>query len=120
MFFIAHGFAGVTIGDVHVATISTGSFFGELSLLAPGNKRAATVRSGTLCELLILEADDFQVITKTFPCLKWNIECEVHRRMGSLPDLSKPTEDTKKHHEQHDHEEEVCIPSVYKLFNSRI
>ena len=52
MYFLSHGFAGVTIENRHIAILSKGSFFGEMCLLIPGNQRAATVSSATLCELL--------------------------------------------------------------------
>ena len=84
MYFIAHGYATVSIKGEQLATLGRGAFFGELTLLTT-NRRAATVKTASLCEVLILESADFQVITQRFPTLKWHIEAVVHKRMGSLP-----------------------------------
>jgi voltage-gated potassium channel len=57
MYFIADGEVAVTI-DGQARRLGTGDFFGEMALLESGRRTATVLARGT-CELLVLDADDF-------------------------------------------------------------
>jgi hypothetical protein len=68
MFFIARGKVEVVSedGNVVYATLSDGSFFGEVALLFSG-KRTASVRAASYCDMFILSKDELRDVLKEFP-----------------------------------------------------
>ena len=50
-----------------VFTLRQGDYFGELSMLLPNQKRTATVRAASNCDLLMLSRADFLSIMREFP-----------------------------------------------------
>jgi CRP-like cAMP-binding protein len=44
-----------------IRTLATGTFFGEISLLT-GQRRNATVRAITTCDLFVLDREEFQLL----------------------------------------------------------
>ena len=86
MYFIVHGYGAVSIQGSHINIIEGGSFFGEMALVRSNglseNKRAATVRTLTLTALLVLKANDFEIVTQRFPALKWHIQRVIAERRG--------------------------------------
>ena len=66
-FFINSGNVQVLSKDKQVlATMSDGSFFGEMALLDK-RKRSASIQCLTYCELLALSSKDFETILKKHP-----------------------------------------------------
>jgi small-conductance mechanosensitive channel/CRP-like cAMP-binding protein len=63
MFVLRRGEAAVTLANVdgEVARLTTGAFFGEMSLLT-GDRRSATVTAVTDCELLEIGVDAFRKV----------------------------------------------------------
>jgi hypothetical protein len=51
-----------------IRTLANGTFFGEISLLT-GQRRNATVRAITTCDLFVLDRDDFQLLLEQVPYL---------------------------------------------------
>jgi voltage-gated potassium channel len=64
MYFISHGQVEVLSGDLKTvyATLSDGSFFGEMSLLSHGSTRSANIRALDFCDLYVLDKDTFDKV----------------------------------------------------------
>jgi CRP-like cAMP-binding protein len=58
-------------------TLDAGSYFGELALLKPHNRRAASVVATTNCDVRFLKKKDFDKICDDFPQLKTFLEVEA-------------------------------------------
>ena len=54
-------------GQVWVADLHRGAFFGETALIFENHKRSATVRACTNCDLFMLSRDDFKMVLQEFP-----------------------------------------------------
>eukprot|EP01062_Namystynia_karyoxenos_P005194 TRINITY_DN11830_c0_g2_i1.p1 TRINITY_DN11830_c0_g2~~TRINITY_DN11830_c0_g2_i1.p1 ORF type:complete len:1304 (+),score=331.94 TRINITY_DN11830_c0_g2_i1:102-3914(+) len=101
MYFIIHGFAEVVIpmdkhdldaGEIIVATVKRGDFFGEVALLMPGAPRTATIRALTYCDLFRLGVDDFVALFDRFAELSHKMEAEARNRglLGTSSQGSRP------------------------------
>jgi CRP-like cAMP-binding protein len=60
-----HGISGP---DTEVVRLGPGAFFGEMSLLA-GDRRAATVRTATDCQLLVIDKPAMAAVFEAAPYL---------------------------------------------------
>ncbi|MFC1712927.1 ion transporter [Candidatus Poribacteria bacterium] len=79
IYFISRGEVEITSGEgqeVH-DTFEAGDYFGDLSLLL-GEKRTASVRTLTYCDIFILTKDDFDRIRNEYPEFR-----EVIKKMSS-------------------------------------
>ena len=85
MFSVARGEATVTIepSQEEIARVSTGGFFGEMSLLT-GAPRAATVRTRVDSELLEITADTFRQFVLANPAVVEQISGAVAARAAEL------------------------------------
>ena len=88
MYFITQGTCDILSGNVPVHEISTGSFFGEISLLA-SCPRTATIRSKSFCNLLVLSQDDFYAVMSVFPETMELIEIRAKDRIRDMMLLEK-------------------------------
>lgn len=88
MFFIVSGKVAV---HAHIGTIylKDGSFFGEIALLEQ-IPRTATVRAATRCQLLVLDARDFQKFTKAYPSVLKVVQETARNRMAELTPSPDP------------------------------
>ncbi|EKX38406.1 hypothetical protein GUITHDRAFT_165245 [Guillardia theta CCMP2712] len=68
MYIINNGKAEVIVDDKRVAELATGTFFGEVALMG-NQKRTATVKAMTKCELLQLDQDDVWTVFNMFPSM---------------------------------------------------
>ncbi|VDK75645.1 unnamed protein product [Dibothriocephalus latus] len=88
MFFVTQGKLEVLAADeVNViATLSAGSYFGEISILNfgnIGNRRTASVRSIGYADLFCLSKEDLWDVLREFPAAKEKLEQEdAERRVG--------------------------------------
>lgn len=80
MYFIVSGVVQVQRGGETIE-ISSGEFCGEMALLF-GRRRKARVRAKTYCELLALDAKDFQIFLENHPDVKKVIEEKAQERLG--------------------------------------
>jgi hypothetical protein len=64
---------------IALGTIHPGEFIGEASLLAGGPAAAAVVAAAD-CELLVLAAEDFLDVVRSFPALRTELEAVAARR----------------------------------------
>jgi CPA2 family monovalent cation:H+ antiporter-2 len=86
MFLIVDGTASVEWRGGTV-DLEAGTFFGELTLLAPGGRRNARVRAGTDMRCLAIPRDDALALIESEPTVALAMLREVARRFASaLPD----------------------------------
>lgn len=79
MYFLGHGVVEVINKGQHIATINSGSFFGETALLNTV-KRTASVRTMSNCILYKLKKDDFLDILEQHEDLNTKIESIIQSR----------------------------------------
>jgi CRP/FNR family transcriptional regulator, cyclic AMP receptor protein len=86
MFVIVDGTANVEWRGGSV-DLGPGTFFGELSLLAPGGTRIARVRAATEMRCLAIPRDDAIALVESEPTVALTMLREIARRFASaLPD----------------------------------
>ncbi len=89
MFFINDGEVVVIDAEGNMlATLTDGSFFGEMSLLL-SQVRMATIRALDFCELYRLDRDDFADVLKRHPEFAARLEDVVARRLAESLDKSR-------------------------------
>jgi CPA1 family monovalent cation:H+ antiporter len=81
--FIASGAVEVDMGRDRVR-LGRGDFFGELALLT-GGPRNADVTAIAFCELLVLQARDFQRFLDTNPQIRARVKAVAAERLGVAP-----------------------------------
>lgn len=86
MFFLSTGAVDVIVNGQQVAKLEAGSTFGETSLLV-GEKRNASIRTATPCEVFRLSKSDFDSLRNRFP--EFNHEMERLSRERGI-DLKTP------------------------------
>ena len=64
LFVLVHGSVRATKGgnDADVATIGSGSYFGEMSMASPDHKRAATIRALEDSEVLVISGEEINAL----------------------------------------------------------
>lgn len=76
MYIMLRGLVHVLVGKTakeHVATLKEGDVFGERALITR-ERRNASVRAATHCDLLVLSKEDFdEVRTTTIACSKYDL-----------------------------------------------
>ena len=83
MYFIAHGKVAImNDDDVILNTLEAGSYFGEIGLLTE-DKRIATVRALTCCDLCTLKKQDFLDLMNDHPEVRNKIQLMAIRRLSS-------------------------------------
>ena len=92
MYFIQTGVVDVLTDDEEVATsLSSGSHFGEICLLTE-DRRVATIKSVTTCDLFSLSKKNFQAILEDYPEMRCALEAIALRRLskiGKKPPMSE-------------------------------
>jgi len=66
MYFISSGEIEVLVNDIKVATLGAGAFFGETALIK-GEKRNASIRSNTYCDVYRLSKQGFDNLRAIYP-----------------------------------------------------
>lgn len=95
MYFIRSGTVDVLINDETVATsLSDGSHFGEICLLTD-DRRVATIRAATTCDLFSLSKKHFQAILEEYPEMRCAMEAIALRRLSKIG-KKPPLEEIKK------------------------
>ena len=97
MFFISAGEVEVRIKPEPV-TLTSGEFFGELSMLT-GRRRSADVVAQGLCHLLILDAREFRKLAKVLPELREQIGQVAERRLEAKEPEKAPEQASEKNQE---------------------
>ena len=84
MYFVQNGVVAVLSKDKQVETrLSDGSHFGEIGLLTH-DRRVASIRAETICDLFSLSKKHFQSILKEYPSMKCALETIAMRRLSKL------------------------------------
>jgi CRP-like cAMP-binding protein len=127
MFFLVRGLISIEkmvfdektneYGNVEIAKLKAGSYFGELSLLRKGGRskqrRAASCISLTNADTRILRKDIFHEVCEDFPELRTYLQAEADRKYAKF---SKPSEEKKEEKK----EEVQKSPERIKKLNSII
>lgn len=93
MYFIQMGVVDVLTNDGEVAaSLSDGSHFGEICLLTD-DRRVATIRAATTCNLFSLSKKNFEAILVEYPEMRCTLESIAFRRLSQL---GKPASDEMK------------------------
>lgn len=90
MFFISRGSVSVVSEDESIAyaTLSSGQFFGEISLLL-SVPRTATIKADGFCDLYRLEKDQFDLAISRYPAFKESIRVLAARRREEVEAKAK-------------------------------
>ena len=84
MYFVQNGVVAVLSKEKQVETrLSDGSHFGEIGLLTH-DRRVASIRAETICDLFSLSKKHFQSILKEYPSMKCALETIAMRRLSKL------------------------------------
>jgi small-conductance mechanosensitive channel/CRP-like cAMP-binding protein len=88
MFVIESGEVSVCLerggpGDVELARLGPGEFFGEMSLMT-GEPRNATVRAAVACVLLVIDHDAFHAVLQLAPDLAERVSRVIAERQAAL------------------------------------
>ena len=96
MYFIRTGVVEVLNDKDEVATtLSDGSHFGEICLLTD-DRRVASIRATTMCDVFSLSKVNFQKLLDEFPEMRCTLEIVALQRLNLLGKEPKP-EDITKH-----------------------
>ncbi|EFC41918.1 predicted protein [Naegleria gruberi] len=80
MFFLGKGTVEIVGPQGQIwATLTSGSFFGEVALIS-NSKRMASVRAKEICEVFVLYKEDFDNVLARFPEAKKKIQEEAEKR----------------------------------------
>jgi CRP-like cAMP-binding protein len=79
-FIVVAGEARVTINGREIALLGPGDFFGEMSILDPGQPRSATVTAASAMRLLVLDPRSFSTLI-TLPCVAHKVILGLIRRL---------------------------------------
>ncbi len=85
MYFVISGYVEVISEDIQpkiFATLGEGKFFGEIALIFE-QRRSATVRAGSYCDLYVLDQKDYLEVSKLFPKETNVIRTEALKRLNA-------------------------------------
>ena len=95
MYFIQTGVVDVLTDDNEVATrLSDGSHFGEICLLTD-DRRVATIRAATICDLFSLSKQHFQILLDEYPEMRCALETVALSRLNKIG-KNCPAEEVKR------------------------
>lgn len=80
MYFLSNGDVEVVVNGVRVATLGQGSPFGETALIQ-GEKRMASIRALSYCDVYKLSKDDFDALRARYPDFDAQVKKVVEDRM---------------------------------------
>ncbi|ESO10035.1 hypothetical protein HELRODRAFT_72757 [Helobdella robusta] len=84
MYFIQEGVVDIITKEGQIATsLSDGSYFGEICLLA-NTKRVASVRAETYCNLFSLSSTHFNSVLEHYPVMRSTMESVAAQRLNKI------------------------------------
>ena len=96
MYFIRTGMVEVLNDDGEVATtLADGAHFGEICLLTD-DRRVASIRATTVCDLFSLSKVNFNMLLEEFPEMRCTLETVALHRLNMLGKDPKPEEIRKR------------------------
>jgi CRP-like cAMP-binding protein len=108
MYFISNGSVEIISEDVPpkvFVTLGPGTFFGEISIVFD-QRRNATVRAATFCDLYVLTKESFEIIEKDYPQEVAAIRELAQKRLDEVADQQKAAQQKKEEEERLKREEE--------------
>lgn len=85
MYFIARGKVAImTDDDVVLNTLETGSYFGEICLLSSDERRSATAKALTPCDLCTLKKRDFLELMEEYPQVENMFQTVAIARLSTI------------------------------------
>ncbi len=75
-------------GDVELATLTPGQYFGEIGLLS-GTPRSASIRAKTAVELLAVDRNTFRMLAESSSATAEDLAEVARQRLGQVSDLSQ-------------------------------
>lgn len=91
MFFIMTGVVDVLMDGKVATSLSDGSHFGEICLLTD-DRRVATVKAATVCDLFSLSKRNFEAILEEYPDMRCALETVALRRLSKIGKKPAPEE----------------------------
>ena len=82
-FVIATGTAEVRSGDIVVAELGPGDFFGEAAIVGGGGRRNASVVTTSQSQMLVLFGTEFRRLQQSFPEVTTQIETAARERLAA-------------------------------------
>lgn len=102
MFFIFRGAVEVIKDEKTIVVLGEKQYFGEMAILNEDNKRTATIRTISFCELRMLTRVQFLKTLKSFPSMIGRMkELAGHRQERDDHDIAVSSTDSKSHHHHH-------------------
>lgn len=80
-FVVLSGHAHVTIDGCRVRTVGRGALIGEIALLSPSKRRAATVTAQTPMSLLVIGRREFRDLVRTTPGIPERLVYDISERL---------------------------------------
>jgi CRP-like cAMP-binding protein len=80
MYFLSSGDVEVLVGDTKVAQLGAGSPFGETALLQ-GERRNASIRALTYCDVYKLSKSDFDALRARYPDFDVEVKKVIEERL---------------------------------------
>lgn len=88
MYFVQRGVVEVITADGNVVThLAEGAHFGEICLLTE-ERRVASVKAGTMCDLFSLSKQNFRELLEEFPEMRPMFETIAKNRLGKIAQFS--------------------------------
>lgn len=97
MYLIRHGIVEVLAHGVVVATLSDGSYVGEVAVMFE-QKRTASVRAQTFCDILVLSKEAFDSVLSQYPSVQRSMKMQatMRRNARSMQDKEHKVQEIEK------------------------
>jgi CRP-like cAMP-binding protein len=82
MYFLTNGSVDIVINGNRVASLGTGSPFGEMALVS-GDKRNASVQATTYCDVYVLDRSGFDLLRSRYEDFDKNVTEITERRLAA-------------------------------------
>ena len=92
MYFLSEGDVEVLVGDTKVAQLGAGSPFGETALIQ-GERRMASIRALSYCDVYKLAKDDFDALRGRYPDFDAQVKKVVEDRMKDTHEKTRSPQD---------------------------
>jgi len=93
MYFLSNGDVEVLVNGVRVAALGQGSPFGETALIQ-GEKRMASIRALTYCDVYMLSKKDFDTLRGQYPEFDAQVKKVVEERLKDTAEKTRAKKDT--------------------------
>ncbi|CEM05198.1 unnamed protein product [Vitrella brassicaformis CCMP3155] len=130
MFILNKGLVEVTVKSQRVARLEDGSVFGEIALLGIVNKRTATIRTLTCCDMRVISRTAFNRLLAQYPDERKKFEIEAQRKLqevteiaakqGGGPPVISPKDQEEQDHRDRDEWLQMCSVYLPRLSHTQL